>query len=61
MAEQWVTSPKPSAVLTMIDLEPKQRGDGGTVQLWNTSTGVIFARVVEPNGFVIWLKKVVGT
>jgi len=60
MGERWIAEPKPAADLIAIDLEPVERGDGGTVQLYRTGNGIVHARVVEPSGLVIWLQKVSG-
>ncbi len=56
--DSWLIEPKPAADLIVIDLDPKPRPDGGTVQLFRTTQGVVHARVVEPSGQVLWMQRV---
>lgn len=57
MAE-WQLEPKPKAVLTPVDPEPLDRGDGIKVQRWRTDQGVIHAQVIHPNHAVEWYLQV---
>ena len=50
----WRTTTKPSADLTPVDLDPVTLEDGSTRQIFQTRFGKRFARVVEPNGFILW-------
>ena len=51
----WVPVPKPNAQLSPIDAQPVQRADGATYQRFATRFGRVYAKVVEPNGFTLWL------
>lgn len=51
----WVAVPKPKAVLNPIDAEPVKRTDGCTYQRFVTRFGTTYAKVVEPNGFTLWM------
>lgn len=55
---RWVTTPKPSAELQQESEEPERRDDGALITYFRTKYGVRFAQVVEPTGFVLWLKEV---
>ncbi len=55
---KWVAAPKPNAVLEPVDPEPVELEDGSRRQIFQTRFGKRFARIVEPNGFVLWLAEV---
>lgn len=51
---RWVAVPVPSAILYPEEAPPRKSPDGTEVQIFFTKYGKRFARVVEPNGFVMW-------
>lgn len=53
----WTATSQPSAELTPEDPEPVEFEDGSTRQIFRTRFGVRFARIVEPTGFILWLKE----
>jgi len=55
---QWQLEPKPKAILTAVDPEPLDRGDGSRVQRWRTDQGVIHAQVIHQNGAIEWYLQV---
>lgn len=55
---QWQLEPKPKAEMTAVDPQPVDRGDGATVQRWQTVNGAIHAQVVFPTGRVDWYLQV---
>jgi hypothetical protein len=58
MAERWQLESKPAAVLTPVDPEPVDRGDGAKVQRFKTAQGVIHAQVVYPEHRIEWYRQV---
>ncbi len=54
----WQLEPKPSAELTPVDPAPLDRGDGATVQRWQTARGVIHAQVIYPTHRIEWYLQV---
>ena len=60
MAERWQIEAKPKAVLTAVDPEPVDRGDGVKVQRWRTDKGMTHAQVIYPTGAIDWFQLVAG-
>lgn len=54
---KWVTSAKPAAALTAEADEPETRDDGAKIYYWRTKYGTRFAQIVEPTGFILWLRE----
>lgn len=55
---RWVTSPPPSAQLELESPTPEMRDDGAEVRYYRTKYGVRFSQVIEPSGFVLWLREI---
>lgn len=45
-------------MMTAVDPEPVDRGDGAKVQRWQTANGSIHAQVVFPTGRIEWYLQV---
>lgn len=58
MDDKWHVCAAPGSALTAIDPDPVPRADGATWQRFRTTHNVVFAKVIEASGLVIWMQRV---